>query len=62
MHDDRDPADVPVWLAWPYPGWWRLFLAHDGEGLRRHLIEPVDPTVHGLPARPAVLPPLERAA
>lgn len=62
VRDQTPPEDRPVWLALPWPGWWRLFLADDGEGLRRHLIEPVDPTVYGLPVRPAVLPPTERAA
>jgi hypothetical protein len=62
VRDDIPPELRPVWLATPWPGWWRLFLAADGEGLRRHLIEPVDPTVWGLPVRPAVLPPMEVAA
>lgn len=47
VRDPRDPGEVPVWLARPWPSWWLL----DNDGI----LTPVDAAELGLRAVP-VLP------
>lgn len=42
------PEDVPVWLARPWPSWWRIRPARSGP----HYLEPLDHLDAGLPAVP----------
>jgi hypothetical protein len=52
-----DPAQVPMWLARPYLGWWLVVEPGDGGP---HILCPVDHVEAGLPAVPDL--PTRRAA
>lgn len=44
-----DPSQVPVWLARPWPGWFRITDPGDGGA---HVLVPVDAADLGLPETP----------